>query len=659
MIPSSSSTGADGLAAAPGREQRGLVDEVRKVGAGEAGGLAGQGVQLDLAPDRLSARVHLEDLASALAVRAVDDDLAIEAAGAQERGVEDVGTVGGGDQDDVVLHLEAVHLDEQLVQGLLALVVTAAQAGAAMASDGVDLVHEDDAGSVLLGLLEQVAHAAGANADEHLDEVRAGDREERHPGLAGDGAREQRLAGSRRPEQEHALGDAGAEGLELLGVLEELLDLVQLFDRLVRPGHVLERDLGRIDRHLLGPALAEAHDLRPAALHLVDQEDPEHEEQHERQQIGQIAPDTGAGLALDVHRRALLGGDGLYLLGRLLARVTGRELLGLAVEVVRDVQVVRVDREALNLPVLELLDERGIAADRLTLATPAPRDQLLGKKCQQDHNEDREGCALEEPVHGWPLRTWTPADARFHWRLRVSRCRWDARAARRPGVGIPQYDRGGAICVAPHRTGACVPSEVPGTMSAVHLSDQALVALVSRGDRDALAELYDRYSAAAYGLARRIVRDSTHAEDVVQEAFLAVWREARRFDARRARPSTWILSLVHHKAVDLVRRETIRSGPPLDDGRERAAGDDVPRDAWLSLHANRSRPPSPNCPTRNARSSSSPTSRATPRPSSRKARAADRHHQISHPRSAGTPPGGPSARGITTENPWSTQSSGI
>src|SRR5215470_9064954 len=81
-----------------------------------------------------------------LAVGAVDHDLAVEAAGPQQRRVEDVGPVGGRDQDDVVLHLEAVHLDEQLVQRLLAFVVAAAHPGAAMAADGVDLVHEDDAG---------------------------------------------------------------------------------------------------------------------------------------------------------------------------------------------------------------------------------------------------------------------------------------------------------------------------------------------------------------------------------------------------------------------------------------------------------------------------------------------------------------------------------
>ena len=63
------------------------------------------------------------------------------------------------------------------------------------------------------------------DADEHLDEVRAGDREERHAGLAGDGPGQQRLAGPRRPDQQHALGDAPAQAAEFLGVLQVIDDL--------------------------------------------------------------------------------------------------------------------------------------------------------------------------------------------------------------------------------------------------------------------------------------------------------------------------------------------------------------------------------------------------------------------------------------------------
>src|SRR5207247_6730673 len=124
-----------------------------------------------------------------------------------QRLVEDVRRVRGRDQDDVVLQLEPVHLDEELVEGLLPLVVTAAEAGAAVAADSIDLVHEDDARGGLLRLLEEVADARGADADEHLDEVRAGDREERYARLAGHGTSEQRLTGAGRSVEQQALRD--------------------------------------------------------------------------------------------------------------------------------------------------------------------------------------------------------------------------------------------------------------------------------------------------------------------------------------------------------------------------------------------------------------------------------------------------------------------
>jgi RNA polymerase sigma-70 factor (ECF subfamily) len=113
-----------------------------------------------------------------------------------------------------------------------------------------------------------------------------------------------------------------------------------------------------------------------------------------------------------------------------------------------------------------------------------------------------------------------------------------------------------------------------------HLSDEALLALVSRGDDSALGELYDRYGRIAYGLALRIVRDRTLAEDVVQEGFLAVWRSAGTFLAEHGKPSTWILTLVHRRAVDLVRREERRRADPIDELAQ-PAGEATDEEAWL------------------------------------------------------------------------------
>jgi RNA polymerase sigma factor (sigma-70 family) len=101
-----------------------------------------------------------------------------------------------------------------------------------------------------------------------------------------------------------------------------------------------------------------------------------------------------------------------------------------------------------------------------------------------------------------------------------------------------------------------------------HLSDEALLALIARNDDLALAELYSRHGRVAYGLAFRILRDDALAQDAVQEAFLGVWRGARRFSSEKAKPRTWLLTLVHRRAVDLVRREERRRTEPLSPQHE-------------------------------------------------------------------------------------------
>jgi RNA polymerase sigma factor (sigma-70 family) len=117
-----------------------------------------------------------------------------------------------------------------------------------------------------------------------------------------------------------------------------------------------------------------------------------------------------------------------------------------------------------------------------------------------------------------------------------------------------------------------------------HLSDHGLLALVGRGDREAYARLYDMYGAAAYSLAVRIVRDRELAADVVQNVFLAVWTGATQFDAGRGQPSTWIMTMTHHKAVDMVRREERRRTEPLDVNMDDSAtAVSVEEQAWRGV----------------------------------------------------------------------------
>src|SRR5207247_2133955 len=120
-----------------------------------------------------------------------------------------------------------------------------------------------------------------------------------------------------------------------------------------------------------------------------------------------------------------------------------------------------------------------------------------------------------------------------------------------------------------------------------HLSDEAVVALIARSDEQALAELYDRFGRVAYGLALRILRDEALAEDAVQDAFLTAWQRADTFMPERAKASTWLLTLVHRRAVDLVRREERRRAESLGEGAEPASGGATDEAVWLRYERER------------------------------------------------------------------------
>jgi RNA polymerase sigma-70 factor, ECF subfamily len=85
-------------------------------------------------------------------------------------------------------------------------------------------------------------------------------------------------------------------------------------------------------------------------------------------------------------------------------------------------------------------------------------------------------------------------------------------------------------------------------------ADRAALDRIAGGELDALDELYERYKTMAYSIAVRITNDASLAEDVVQDAFLGVWRNATRYVAGRGSVKTWLLSIVHHRAIDAVRR---------------------------------------------------------------------------------------------------------
>ena len=89
------------------------------------------------------------------------------------------------------------------------------------------------------------------------------------------------------------------------------------------------------------------------------------------------------------------------------------------------------------------------------------------------------------------------------------------------------------------------------------LADEDLMQLVRRGDHTAFAKVYERHSTAAFSLAYRMTQNRNVAEDVLQEAFLSLWRSNARYDRTRGSVRTWVLGIVHNRAIDALRRNTV------------------------------------------------------------------------------------------------------
>jgi len=118
-------------------------------------------------------------------------------------------------------------------------------------------------------------------------------------------------------------------------------------------------------------------------------------------------------------------------------------------------------------------------------------------------------------------------------------------------------------------------SELAATPDAAQPPDDALMAALAARDLTALAALYDRYGRLAYALAYRILGESAGAEDVVHDAFLSAWRGATTYRRERGNARGWLLSIVHHRAVDVLRRKTAFRPAPLEAAEKKASDEDT------------------------------------------------------------------------------------
>src|ERR1700722_181766 len=132
-------------------------------------------------------------------------------------------------------------------------------------------------------------------------------------------------------------------------------------------------------------------------------------------------------------------------------------------------------------------------------------------------------------------------------------------------------------------------SGTPGASRREDLDDAALVELISKPDPDALGVLYQRHGTACYRMAVRITANQALAEDAVQEAFTGLWRAPAAFSREQGTLRGWLLGLAHHKAVDMVRRETAQQrrqhAQAAVQALDPAAGTDPAATVWAGIRA--------------------------------------------------------------------------
>ena len=388
--------GDEAVLAAHGQQSR-LVHQVFQVSAGKAGGALGNAVQVHVLRQMLVAGVDLQNGLAAPDVGQAHIHLPVETAGTEQGVIQNVGTVGGRHDDDALVAAEAVHLHKQLVQGLLALVMSAAQAAASLAAHGVDLVDEDDGGSHLLGLVKQVADTACAHAHIQLHKVGAGDGQKLNVCLACHSLCQQGLAGARRANQQHALGDAGAHGGIGFRVLQKVHDLRQLFLLFLAAGNVVEGLFVLLLAAQTGAGLAELGHTAACAAALLHHHIPQPHGRADEQQIGQKACPPGDSealgiiiilddavliLLLDQLMEVLIeDGKAVHAVGLFLGQLFPGGRVGLPRSQFQD-NVRPLSDEGLDLLLLEQVHKVGIH-HRLFLVAPGHGED----RCDQKHNE--------------------------------------------------------------------------------------------------------------------------------------------------------------------------------------------------------------------------------------------------------------------------------
>ena len=150
-----------------------LINQISQISTRKSRSPTCNQIRPNIITHRHFAHVHFQNLLATTNIGQTNHHLTVETPRPQQRLIKHVGTVSRGNNNDTLRSFEAIHFNQQLVQGLLTFIVTTTHARTAMTAHCIDLIDKDNTGRLLLGLLEHITHTRCADTDKHLDEIRA------------------------------------------------------------------------------------------------------------------------------------------------------------------------------------------------------------------------------------------------------------------------------------------------------------------------------------------------------------------------------------------------------------------------------------------------------------------------------------------------------
>ena len=200
-------------------------------------------VQIDIRVQCLSFAVDFQNGNTSVLIRIIDGYLTVKPSGTQKGGVQYIPSVGGGHDNYTLIYRKAVHLNQQLIQCLLAFIMSAAEAGTAVTADSVDLINKHNGRRDFFCLFKKVADPACTDTDKHFNKITAADGEERNSGFTCNSFGKQCFPCTWRADKQDALWNSGAGFNIIFGVFQEIHHFLKFFLFFICSGNIRECNL--------------------------------------------------------------------------------------------------------------------------------------------------------------------------------------------------------------------------------------------------------------------------------------------------------------------------------------------------------------------------------------------------------------------------------